>query len=154
MNKVFAWIGLPLVAMQLGIAGGLMLSFLTAGIELQPLWVKISGVVTVCVLLLNAPLILFAPKSRARQKHLERMCMAIASLFITPMFAGFCLIIIPDLQSGSNLGGGYQNMVPSNDSFYNIALKIYTYIPFVINCWYVLLEGVIPAWDIFKSKES
>lgn len=143
MNKIMTNISLLFIIISLGVAGGILHDFWNSGYELQPVWVKFSGGATVLVILLNLGEVFNKEVSRAKRKHVERMQLAIFSVIIFPIVVGFCLFILEDISSQSKMNNYVRYM----------AMILFAYLPSVINCWYILLEGVIPLWRRHKNSQ-
>lgn len=154
MIKLIAFILLLIMVPAFGVTGGVILSFWNTGNELQPIWGRISGCVVVVVILFNLRNILSKPAMRATRKHRERMLMAIFSVIIFPMMAGFCLFMLEDFPLNSGVVSDGNAVEVVNEHVTGLAMKLFVYLPSAINCWYICLEGITPLWRKFKPVTS
>lgn len=154
MNKLIAFILLLFMAPALGVAGGVILSFWNTGNELQPVWGRLSVYMVILVFVFNLRNILTEPTTRTTRKHRERMLMAIFAIFIFPMMAGFCLIVIEDLSLNSEADSAQQTLDIANEKIKVILITMFENLPFAINCWYIWLEGIVPLWAKLRPISS
>ncbi|EBV4408261.1 hypothetical protein DOW38_20270 [Salmonella enterica subsp. enterica serovar Baildon] len=142
MNKLIAFLLLMIMAPALGVVGGMILSFWNIGNDLQPFWGRLSGAVTILVIALNLKNVFSKEVTRAKNKHRKRMLLAIFSVIVFPIIAG-TEAANADQKNNSAIGFVTE-----------LAMNMFAYLPFVINCWYICLEGVAPLWRRFKSVTS
>ncbi|MCU8645844.1 hypothetical protein OEZ66_12895 [Escherichia coli] len=144
MDRTISNIRTLFVVVSLGLFGGMFLDFWSAGCELQPTWVRFSSGAAAVVIFLNLRNALKDEKSREKRKHLERMQLAIFSIIILPLAAGFFLFMLEDISSQSEV----------NENLIDLVKKSFAYLPFIINCWYICLEGIVPLWRRLKCVIS
>lgn len=142
MNKLIAFLLLMIMAPALGVVGGMILSFWNIGNDLQPFWGRLSGAVTILVIALNLKNVFSKEVTRAKNKHRKRMLLAIFSVIVFPIIAG------------TEAANADQKNNSANGFVTELAMNMFAYLPFVINCWYICLEGGAPLWRRFKSVTS
>ncbi|EBU2945703.1 hypothetical protein CT090_20820 [Salmonella enterica subsp. enterica] len=142
MNKLIAFLLLMIMAPALGVVGGMILSFWNDGNDRQPFWGKLSGAVTILVIALNLKNVFSKEVTRAKNKHRKRMLLAIFSVIVFPIIAG------------TEAANADQKNNSANDFVTDLAMNMFAYLPFGINCWYISLEGGAPLWRRFTSVTS
>ncbi|EIF0060145.1 hypothetical protein LEW97_004196 [Salmonella enterica] len=142
MNKLIASLLLMIMAPALGVVGGMILSFWNTGNDLQPLWGRLSGAVTILVIALNLKNVFSKEVTKAKNKHRKRMLLAIFSVIVFPILAG------------TEAEYSDQETNSANDFVTDQAMNMFAYLPFAINCWYICLEGSAPLWRRFRSVTS
>ncbi|AYN25569.1 hypothetical protein D8682_00375 (plasmid) [Buttiauxella sp. 3AFRM03] len=142
MNSIASIIIALIMAPALGMAGGMILVFWNTGIELQPLWVRITNFL---VLIIFIRLLVSRIYSESEVKiNFERIFPAIAGLIIVPIWSG---LLSSDPFDFGDTGNATDNM----KAFMDICLP---YFSLPMNLLFIWKEGVNPIWAKQKPKSE
>ena len=123
----------------LGMSGGILLSIWKTGLDLQPVWVKVTNVIALLSLVFAyiKSLVPYAYNS----KWYEHYLFLIIGLVLMPMVAGFVA-----------KGGIFDFAGNTSTPFDGAVEQLSKYLPVPFNFAYILKIVIIPLWEKFPEK--
>lgn len=144
MNNIISITGIMFMLMSLTMTGKLFLSLAEIGYELQPLWVKGSGVVAFLVMLVRLVKIDEGIISIAFN---QKMQIALCSIFIIPLYVGIVIYFLNDFDLTTVSASTLFITSEITQDVDKILVFILTYLPLPLNCWYIYLDFIKPLFS-------